>query len=82
MFNTCINNITYICNVLDYSPYKPYIVTGSGFGDADLPEDETFEFELLDKNSNSIDVELTEEDINKIKEEFLIYNADEYYNNY
>lgn len=48
-FDTRVNGIPCKCEVLDYQPYIPMRITGPGFGDADPPEDEYFEFQLLDR---------------------------------
>lgn len=36
-----------VIDVLYYQPYCPMRITGSGFGDAEPPEEEEFEFEVL-----------------------------------
>lgn len=49
IFPTRVNGIPCQCKVLDYRPYLPMRIHGSGWGDADPPEEEYFEFELLDQ---------------------------------
>lgn len=49
IFDTTVNGIPCQCKVLDYQPYLPMRITGTGYGDAIAPEDECFEFELLDR---------------------------------
>ncbi len=46
-FDTQIEGIPCICKVTYYSPAKP--MTGSGYGDCDPPEEEEFDFEILDR---------------------------------
>lgn len=43
-----VDDVDYICIVTYYSPPCPMRITGTGFGDADPPEDEEFEFFLQD----------------------------------
>lgn len=47
-FTLNVNDANYICIVTHYSPSCPMRITGTGFGDADPPEDEEFEFFLQD----------------------------------
>lgn len=49
IFKTRINGIPCRCRVLQYEPYLPPRITGTGFGDCDPPDDEYFEFEVLDR---------------------------------
>ena len=48
IFDTRVAGIPCQCQVLAYSPPRPMCITGSGFGDALPPEEEVFEFQLLD----------------------------------
>lgn len=41
-----------LVQVTHYSPYCPMVITGSGFGDAEPPEEEEFEFHLCDHLGN------------------------------
>lgn len=50
IFDTRINGIPCQCNVINYTPYIPMRVYGSGMGDADPPEYPEFDFEILDRN--------------------------------
>ena len=43
-----VNDANYICIVTHWRPACPMRVTGSGFGDADPPEEEEFDFFLQD----------------------------------
>ncbi len=49
IFDSRINGIPCKIEVTDYQPYIPMRVTGPGFGDADPPEDEYFEYNVLDR---------------------------------
>ena len=48
-FQTKIEGIPCICHVVTYFPYVPMAVYGSGYSDADPPEEEDIEFEILDR---------------------------------
>ena len=48
-FNTKIGGIPCQCEVTFYSPPSPMRITGTGFGDAEPPEYEEFEFTVLDR---------------------------------
>lgn len=52
IFPTTVNGIPCQCKVLQYEPYLPPRVTGMGMGDCDPPEEEYFEFELLDRKGH------------------------------
>lgn len=43
-FETTVAGVRCICEVTHYSAEVPMRVTGSGFGDAEAPEPEEFEF--------------------------------------
>lgn len=48
IFPTQIQGIPCLCQVLDYQPPVPMCITGMGFGDAEPPEHEHLDFQLLD----------------------------------
>lgn len=50
-----------LCTVTHYSVGCPLRVTGSGFGDAEPPEDEEFEFFLKDADGILHDDHITED---------------------
>ena len=50
IFPTEIQGIPCLCQVLDYQPPVPMCITGMGFGDAEPPEHEYLDFQLLDKH--------------------------------
>lgn len=59
--------------VTQYSPELPLIITGSGYGDCLPPEEECFEFIVLDRNNRPalwLERKLTSTDTRRIKEEF------------
>lgn len=47
IFQTHVRGIKCYCEVTEYTPEVPMVVTGSGFGDAEPPEPEEFEFHIL-----------------------------------
>lgn len=49
VFATQINGIPCLCRVDFYSPGSPMRITGTGYGDAEPPEYEEFEFTVLDR---------------------------------
>lgn len=53
MFNTAIDDIKCTCVVTYYAPGAPMRVTGWGFGDAEPPAPEEFEFELYIDNKRA-----------------------------
>lgn len=58
--------------VTHYSAERPMKVYGSGMGDAHPPEPEEFEFKLVDKQGDEVELELTDEEIGQIRHDFLI----------
>lgn len=48
-FTTRIAGIPCQCQVIRYNAGLPMRITGWGFGDAEPPEPEEFEFEILDR---------------------------------
>lgn len=62
---TRISGMPCTVRVTHYSPGVPMRTTGSGFGDADPPEDEEFEFEVYDRGGYRapwLERKVTEED--------------------
>jgi len=49
IFDTRVAGIPCQCMVTTYWPPQPMRITGSGWGDADPPEPEVFEFRLMDR---------------------------------
>ena len=43
-FETNVRGVKCICDVTEYTAGSPMVVTGTGFGDAEPPEEEEFEF--------------------------------------
>lgn len=74
IFPTHVAGIPCQCEVLHYSTAKPMRITGSGYGDAEPPEDEEFEFRLLDLNGYPaawLEAKLTPSMVVQLKEEYL-----------
>lgn len=73
-FYTTINGCPCYCSVLYYRPAEPMRITGSGFGDADPPEPEEFDFELLDacgKRLTWLEEQVTPEQERQLIAEYL-----------
>lgn len=72
-FQTKVAGIPCQCRVLAYSPGSPMRITGSGFGDAEPPEHEEFDFEILDRKgykASWLKKKLTPEDEARLLEEY------------
>lgn len=62
------------CDILFYTPTKPMQVTGSGMGDCTPPEEEEFEFRLLNLRGYPIpwlEKKMTDQDILDIRKKFF-----------
>lgn len=73
IFDTQLAGIPCKCEVLSYTPAIPMRITGSGYGDADPPEPEEFEFNILDrygKPAKWLLKKLTDEDVTRLCREF------------
>jgi len=74
IFHTRVAGIPCQCLVYSYEEAIPMRITGTGFGDADPPEDEVFEFRLLDRKgypADWLERKLTNNDADRIKKEYL-----------
>lgn len=63
-----------------YVPAEPMRITGSGFGDAEPPVSEEFEFDVLDMRCRPapwLEAKLTPADLIRIREEFTIMRRGE-----
>lgn len=72
-FDTRVAGIPCQVDVTFYSSPLPMRITGSGFGDADPPEAEEFEFRLLDRKGYPapwLERKMTEDDEVRILEEY------------
>lgn len=49
-FETEVDGQPCQCEVIHYQPEAPARITGTGFGDADPPEESEFDYRLLDSN--------------------------------
>ena len=74
IFDTKVHGIPCQCRVVAYKPSLPMLVCGTGFGDADPPEDEHFEYEILDRKGREapwLAQYVTEGDEQRLKTEAL-----------
>ena len=74
IFDTKVHGIPCQCHVVAYKPSLPMLVYGPGFGDADPPEDEHFEYEILDRKGYEapwLAKYVTEADEQRLKTEAL-----------
>lgn len=71
-FGYILNGVGVVIDVYHYKPYCPMRVTGSGFGDAEPPQEEEFEFSVLDSDGQTFipEVELSKEDEAKLLAHF------------
>jgi len=74
IFETRINDIPCQCKVLDYQPYIFSVVYGTGTSDVYPPEEEFFDYEILDINGRKaswLSKQLKPGDDIRLKQEFL-----------
>ena len=74
IFTTHVDGIPCQCLVYDYQPAIPMRITGTGYGDADPPEDAVFEFRILDRKgypANWLESKLTLNDHHQLLKEYL-----------
>ncbi len=74
IFITHIQGIPCQCRVLEYWAYIPPRITGTGYGDVNPPEEELFEFEILDRKgyrASWLDKYLTPADEARLLQEYL-----------
>ena len=75
IFDTRVNGIPCLCQVLDYSPYIP------AYGNF-APELITFDYAILDRHSKPapwLEKYLTDADTDRLLEEYQIMQKAEYY---
>lgn len=53
IFATTVKDVGCLCQVDNYRPASPMRTTGSGFGDADPPEEVEFDYTLLDGDNQT-----------------------------
>lgn len=73
IFESRVAGIPCQIEVLTYYPARPMRVTGSGYGDADPPEDEFFEYQLLDRKGYLapwLEKKLTQDDEARLLSEY------------
>lgn len=74
LFDTKVYGIPCQCLVHHYSPERTMRITGSGYGDADPPEPEEFEFQLYDRKGYPaawLESKLNPDDKERLKAEYL-----------
>ena len=74
IFHTYVSGIPCQCLVFTYEEAIPMRITGSGFGDAEPPEPEVFEFRLMDRKgypANWLEGKLTLNDHHRLLKEYL-----------
>lgn len=74
VFDTRVAGIPCQCVVYSYYPSCGMRVTGTGFGDAEPPEPEVFEFRLMDRKGYPapwLEQKLTDADRARLKQEYL-----------
>jgi len=74
VFDTTVAGIPCQCLVYQYQEELPMLVTGSGFGDAEPPEPEIFEYRILDRKGYPapwLEAKLTPDDEERLKQEYL-----------
>ena len=82
IFDTRVNGVPCLCKVMEYTPYIPMQVYGTGMGDAHPPEGETFDYAILDRNNKPapwLEKYLTDQDSDRLLEEYQIMQKAEYY---
>lgn len=73
-FATRVAGIPCICEATYYAEGSPMRITGTGFGDADPPEYEEFEYTILDRRGRPapwLEAKLTDDDDLRLKREYL-----------
>ena len=73
VFDTTVAGIPCQCLVTSYHPAVPMQITGSGFGDAEPPEAEEFEFRIMDRKgypARWLESKLTSNDHNRLLKEY------------
>lgn len=76
IFDTTINGIPCQCQVREYHAYIPPRITGSGYGDIDPPDEECFDFAILDRKGHAapwLHKYLTPEDEVRLMKEYLAH---------
>jgi len=74
IFHTYVAGIPCQCLVYSYQESIPMRVTGTGYGDAEPPEPETFGFRLLDRKgypARWLENKLTGGDTSRLLQEYL-----------
>lgn len=72
-FATRVAGIPCICEVTYYTEGAPMRITGTGFGDAEPPEEPEFEYRILDRKGKPapwLEAKLTDNDDARLLREF------------
>ncbi|MGQ0335716.1 hypothetical protein [Halomonas elongata] len=72
-FHTHIAGIPCLCEVTHYCASLPMLITGTGFGDAEPPEPEEFEYRILDRRGRLaewLERKVTQEDETRLLAEY------------
>ena len=84
-FPTQVKGQPCFCRVLSYEPAEPMLVTGSGYGDAEPPEEAEFCFLLVDddgKPMSQLQYSMKLGDFHELMEEAKIMMEGDYYEPY
>lgn len=82
IFPTYISGIPCQCRVMTYIPARAMQVVGPGFGDANPPEDEVIEFEVLDRKGYKaawLERKLQDTDHIRLRDEYHTHMREELY---
>lgn len=74
VFETRVSGIPCLCEVLHYSRYQPFLVSGLGWGDVIPPEPEEFDVRILDtkeRHAPWLESKLSNQDFERLKSEYL-----------
>lgn len=80
IFETKVAGIPCQCEVVFHSKASPMRITGTGFGDAEPPELEDIEFDILDRRGRKapwLSRKMTQADDYRLREEFNLIQMGE-----
>lgn len=73
IFDSRIAGIPCQIKVVNFYPYVPMHIYGSGYGDADPPEEEVLDYEVLDRKgykAHWLEKKMTDQDESRIYKDF------------